>query len=111
MKQYKDIQDMTNDELEEYLTDISTGYAYDPDNEILDGDKNTTFKEFFNKMNAEIKASRFKSLQEFAETLSRSTRMCEWAYGQICQLSDNLAIEFKQRIQERLDQRNNGGAY
>ena len=38
MRQYKDIEDMTKEELEEYLDDVSSGYAFDPDNEILDAD-------------------------------------------------------------------------
>ena len=108
MKQYKDIRDMTNEELEEYLVDVSTGYAYDPDNEVLDGDKNMTFIEFFKEMNSEIASSQFKSTQEFAETLSRSMRMCEWVYGQICQLSDNLALTFKDRIQKQIDRNKRG---
>ena len=47
MRQYKDIEDMTQEELDEYLLDIQTGYAFDPDNEILDSDKNLKIKDLF----------------------------------------------------------------
>ena len=103
MKQYKDIHDMTRDELEEYLDDVSTGYAYDPDNEILEGDKNLSFKEFFEKMNAEVQASQFKSVQEFAESVSRGMRMCEWVHWQMCALSDNMSLAFKNLVQEQMN--------
>lgn len=106
MKHYKDIEDMTKEELEEYLDDISSGYAFDPDNEILDADKKLPFKEFFEKMNAEVAASQFKSLQEFAAIVSRASRMGDWMNRQFCNLSENMNTAFKRKIQERM---NNGG--
>lgn len=111
MRQYKDIEDMTKEELEEYLDDVSSGYAFDPDNEILDADKKLPFKEFFEKMNAEVAASQFKSLQEFAAIVSRASRMGEWMYGQLCLLSEHMSSEFKRKIQERMNNDGMEGEY
>ena len=75
MRQYKDIEDMTKEELEEYLDDISSGYAFDPDNEILNSDKNLSVKELVSQLAADANSAQFKSMHEFAAIVSRASRI------------------------------------
>ena len=109
MRQYKDIEDMTKDELEEYLDDISSGYAFDPDNEILDADKNLKVKDLFKQLNDDIESTRFKSMHEFAATVSRISRISEWMSFQTTKLSEKMNVEFEKKVMER--RRNEGEEY
>lgn len=108
MKQYKDIDDMTKEELEEYLDDILSGYAFDPDDEILNSDKNLSVKELFFQLMADANSAQFKSLHEFAAVVSRASRICKWINCQIDKTANQLNDEFTKKLMERME---NGGEY
>lgn len=108
MRYYKDLRDMTKDELEEYLDDISSGYAFDPDNEILDSDKNLSVKELFSQLAADANFAQFKSMHEIAAIISRVHRICTWIYSQIDKTSNRLNDEFAKKLMEH---RENEGEY
>lgn len=108
MKQYKDISDMTKEELEEYLDDISSGYAFDPDNEILNSDKNLSVKELVSQLAADANSVQFKSMHEFAAIVSRASRICKWINCQINKTVNRLNDEFAKKLMERME---NGGEY
>ena len=108
MRHYKDIYDMTQEELDEYLFDIQIGYAFDPDNEILEADKKLTVKELFKQLDSDIEATKFKSMHEFAAVVSRISRISEWMSTQTTKLSEKMNIEFEKKIMER---RRNEGEY
>lgn len=108
MRYYKDLRDMTKDELEEYLDDVSSGYAFDPDNEVLDADKNLKVKDLFKQLNDDIESTRFKSMHEFAATVSRISRISEWMSFQTTKLSEKMNVEFNKKL---IEHRESEGEY
>lgn len=98
MKKHRDIFKMSNEELQEYLDDVATGYAFDPDNEILDNDKNLSVRDLFEQLKADVNSLRFKSINDYAAVMSRTTRICNWMYEQVDVISRRLSTEFAHKI-------------
>jgi len=108
MKDHKDIYDMSDNEFDEYISDLVSGYAFDPDNKILDADKNLPLKNFF-----EITSERIKDLavlpdstmENFAEVASRVRRLGDWFCGEMEKMSVLLQEACFKKISD--DMRNN----
>ena len=98
MKPEKDFGEMGDDEFREYLQDVASGYAYDPDNKVLDKDKNTTFNDFFKEANAEMDVMEFKDCEEFAAFVSRIKRICDYSYLAFMKISDRMDEEYLRRF-------------
>lgn len=105
MKDHKDIYDMSDDEFAEYISDLVSGYTFDPDNKILDADKNLPLKDFF-----EITSERIKDLailpdstmEDFAEVASRVRRLGDWFCDEMEKMSVLLQEACIKKIADRM---------
>lgn len=94
----KDIEDMTPDEWNEYFEDIKSGYAFDPDNELLERDKSMTLNDFFKSLHKEVDDLRFGTTKDFAKIISRIYRIFGWMQPQINEIDLKIEKEYKRRL-------------
>ena len=96
----EDFENMSEEEWEQYFEDIASGYAFDPDNKILDGDKNMSPAKFFESMNEEIDALPYKKLVDYAKAVSRVSRWSEWLKNELEVVDYKLTMEYRRRMKE-----------
>ena len=96
----KDFENMDDEEWEQYFRDVESGYAFDPDNKVLEKDKNMTPGKFFDSMNKEIDELPYKQLNDYARVISRYTRWIEWLKSEIDVTDYKLMKEYRRRLKE-----------
>lgn len=97
-----DLANMNDDEMAQYVEDVSSGYMFDPDNEILEKDKRMSFIAFFESIKKEVDELQFAPMNECAKVVSRYSRLLEWVKTKIYAIDAKFTAEYERRMKKCL---------